>query len=106
MEFLLFAFVELYLAFLFISSHQYRFLLPAEIMLTPLLVIMFDNFLDYLKAKLGERTHEILFNLSRKVAVLAFLFIFLGNLHYFEVKFRYIAGLYTEKEYIIVIGGQ
>src|SRR3989344_4284707 len=53
-EFLLFAFVELYLAFLFISSHQYRFLLPAEIMLTPLLVIMFDNFLDYLKAKLGE----------------------------------------------------
>jgi len=105
-EILSFVFVELYLLLLFLSSHQIRFLLPSLIMVVVTLALLTDKFLVYIKEKKQDNTYQKLLTWAKRGSIAIFIVIFLGNIHYFEIKFRYILGLYTEKEYIIVIGGQ
>ena len=105
-ELSIFLFIEIYLGFLFFSSHQYRFLLPAVLMAPALLVLFADHFYTFLREKYGEVVFDKLMKITSVSFCLLFSLIFLGNLHYFSVKWNYILGNYTEKEYIIRIGGQ
>lgn len=98
-EVLLFLFIEIYLLFLFFTSHQYRFLLPAVIMLPPLLALLGDKLL-------GVINRPIFTKLSKLALALAVFLVFLGNFHYFHVKYFYLLGQYTREEYILEIGGQ
>ncbi|GEM_PF-1881366 len=104
-EILLFAFVQLYLLFLFVTSHQYRFLLPAVIMLVPLLALLADRLYKFLQERLSERFYKIFLKSSIAGLNLFFLFMLLANIHFFHVKFLYATGIYDQEEYILEIGG-
>lgn len=91
---LLFLFVQIYTSILFFVSHQNRFLLPAGIMLAPLAAVLMD--------KLSAMFYKIL----RPALVFLCLILFLGNFHYFGVKFLYLVGVYDRPTYILEIGGQ
>lgn len=96
-EILLFVFVQGYLAFHFALSHYVRYLLPPIIILPVLLALLAD--------KLCETSFTI--QKTAKIAC-AFVFValFLGNLHYFQIRFSYIIGFLSEREYINEIGSQ
>ncbi|MEK7554998.1 MAG: hypothetical protein AAB518_03380, partial [Patescibacteria group bacterium] len=101
----LIVFLAVYLGFLFMTSHQYRFLIPATLVLPPILALLFDRILDWIgeaRATFYRRTIGFLVILAN---VAVFLF-FIANIHYFEVKFRYVTGYYNQAEYILEIGGQ
>ena len=91
---LLFLFVQIYTSILFFVSHQNRFLLPASAMLAPLAAILID------------KSRLMLYKISRPALVFLCLILFLGNFHYFGVKFLYLTGVYDRGQYILEIGGQ
>ena len=91
---LLFLFVQIYTSILFFVSHQNRFLLPAGIMLAPLAAI------------LSDKLSVMFYKISRPALVFLCLILFLGNFHYFGVKFLYLTGVYDRGQYILEIGGQ
>ena len=94
-EIILFLSAEIYLLVLFFTSHQTRFLLPALILLPPLLAMLADKML---KEKLQRW-----FYLAICAAAVILL---LGNFHYFKVKNYYLLGIYNQMEYVKKIGGQ
>ncbi|MFA6273108.1 MAG: hypothetical protein WC673_01285 [Candidatus Paceibacterota bacterium] len=96
-EIILFLTLETYLLVLFFTSHQTRFLLPALILLPPLLAMLTEKML-------GER--EKLLRWFYPIICVAAIILLLGNFHYFKVKNYYLLGIYDQKEYIIEIGGQ
>ncbi len=98
-------FIELYLAFLFVSSHQYRFLIPATLALPPLLALLADRLFGWIKERRANLYPRILAAFAVTVNIAAFI-LFVANIHYFEVKFRYVLGYYDRAEYILEIGGQ
>lgn len=102
----LFVFIELYLVFLFFSSHQYRFLIPGTIALPPLLALLADRFYERARRLWSERVFQRLMRFSLVLVHIATLFLLIANIHYFEVKFRYLTGYYDQEEYILEIGGQ
>ncbi|HEY4479123.1 MAG TPA: glycosyltransferase family 39 protein [Candidatus Paceibacterota bacterium] len=103
----LFIFVELYLLFLFISSHQYRFLIPATIGASVLVALLADSFASWIENKINTDSRKKIFQGVISGLVLAgFLLVYLGNLHYFEVKWKYVLGKTTTERYIHDIGGQ
>ncbi|MBI4992213.1 MAG: hypothetical protein HZB99_03275 [Candidatus Harrisonbacteria bacterium] len=104
-ETLLFVFVQLYLLFLFFMSHQYRFLLPSNIMLVPLLILFIDQVYQFLKTKLFENPYSIFVRASFWAMSIGFALLFLANTHYLYAKFSYATGVYDQDEYRSEIGG-
>jgi len=102
---LLFVFAQLYLLFLFFMSHQYRFLLPANIILVPLLILFIDQAYQFLKTKLSENLYSGFKKASLLAMSAVFALLFLANIHYFHVKFMYATGIYNQDEYRIEVGG-
>jgi len=104
-EILLFFFIQIYLGFLFFISHHTRYMLPGIIMVPLLLVLLLDEFYNYLKEKLGDGFYRYFMKVTFAVLRLAFIFVFLANFHYFYVKYNYLIGVYDKTEYINEIGG-
>lgn len=94
-EVVLFLSAEIYLLILFFISHQTRFLVPALILLPPLLAILAEKVL--------RKGFPHLAYIAMCVAAVILL---LGNFHYFKVKNYYLFGVYDKAEYINEIGGQ
>lgn len=106
LELTLFAFIEIYLLALFLFSHQYRFLLPAVIVLPALLALLADGLYDLIRER-RQRIYRPFLKLTLVGLNLIFLAAFLyGNFHYFYVKYFYLVGYYDKAEYILEIGGQ
>ena len=99
-------FIEMYLLFSFIFSHQIRFMLPALVLLVIFLVLLADRLYTLIKLRFGERLYYILGRISYAGLVALSLALLLGYIHYFRVRFNYITGNYTEAEYIADIGWQ
>jgi len=106
LEALFFAFVCVYTLFSFIFSHQIRFFLPAVLMLALLLVLLFDKLYSFLKHSFSEARFREFIAATLLGLNLIFTIIFLGNFHYFHVKYYYFLGYYTDEEYVEEIGGQ
>lgn len=104
--YVLFVFIHMYLWLMFFNSHQTRFLLPAVIIVPLLLVLLGDAFYRYMESISRPSFYRFFMSVSRGIFLALFVFLFLGNIHYFYVKFLYKAGFYTQEEYIIKIGGQ
>ncbi len=104
-EVLLFLGIQIYLFFLFFMSHQYRFLLPANILLVPLLIILGDRLLNFWKKQFSEKAHRVFMRVFQWSFSLCAVFLLLANIHYFHVKFLYATGIYNQEEYISEIGG-
>jgi hypothetical protein len=105
-DIILFAAIHLYLAALFLTSHQYRFLLPVVILLPIFLTLMTDKLYSYLSSILKKDTYQRLLKSSLIVFNIIFIFIFLANIRYFYAKWYYFIGTYTRDEYVEEIGGQ
>ncbi|MBI2055285.1 MAG: hypothetical protein HYT42_00100 [Candidatus Sungbacteria bacterium] len=103
---LLFAFIELYLAFAFFTTHQIRFMLPALLMLGPLLALLLDRLYCLARERFGDRNYQRLTKVSMASANIFFLLMFLANFHYFHIRFLYTGGIYTREQYIGSIGSQ
>lgn len=104
--YVLFVFIHIYLWLMFFNSHQTRFLLPAIVSVPLLLVLLGDAFYRYMESISKPSVYRFFMSLSRGIFLALFVFLFLGNIHYFYVKFLYKAGFYTQEEYSIKIGGQ
>lgn len=102
----LFLFVHAYIACMFFFSHQIRFLLPAIILLPLLVVLLCEEFLQYSNDRLGRHVHSFIMRFILSIGLVVSIVLFLGNIHYFHVKFLYKIGSYTKAEYIQEIGGQ
>ncbi|MDP2676989.1 MAG: hypothetical protein Q8O83_04895 [bacterium] len=102
----LFFFVHIYMWLMFFNSHQTRFLLPAIIIVPLLLILLGDVMYRYVRTIVSVSVYARIIKVSRVFFVMLFLLLFLGNMHYFYVKFLYKAGFYTEQGYIEKIGGQ
>lgn len=105
-EWSLVVFIHFYFIILFFLSHQYRFLLPATMGLPILLALLGDSIIDEARKRFQEATYRKIVRTVLLGSAIAFLLVFAANIHYFAVKFRYIAGLYSREEYILEIGGQ
>lgn len=103
---LLSLFVQTYLSIVFFFSHQPRFLLPATIVLAPALIVLLDSLFKLLNFGLAGRYGPMLVSVSRKILVVVCLILFLGNFHYFGVKYLYLMDFYDRATYILEIGGQ
>lgn len=103
---LLSLFVQTYLSIVFFFSHQPRFLLPATIILAPALIVLLDSLFKLLNSGMAGRYGPMLVLVSRKILAVVCLILFLGNFHYFGVKFLYLIGFYDRATYILEIGGQ
>lgn len=97
--------VGLWLFFSFLTSHQIRFLLPAVLLLVPLLVLLTDGILEAIRER-RVRVGSALRRLTAGVLGVLFIATFLGNFHYFQIRFLYAFGIYTEEQYIGSIGSQ
>ncbi len=102
----LLCYVEFFLVFLFLTSHQVRFLLPPVIALPPLLGLLGESMLNMSLRKKNDSQKSKALRWMRKLSLVAFLILFIGNFHYFQIKFQYLTGSYTKAEYIKEIGGQ
>ena len=102
----LFVFIHMYTWLMFFNSHQTRFLLPAIIIVPLLLILLGDAMYRYVRTIVSVSAYARVIKASRIFFVMLFLLLFLGNMHYFYVKFLYKAGFYTEQGYIEKIGGQ
>lgn len=104
-ELLLLLAIGLWLLFSFLTSHQIRFLLPALVLLAVLLPLLADGVVAAIRAR--WRTIGAIVGRAA-VGVLGVLFIltFLGNFHYFQIRFLYTFGVYTQEQYIGSIGSQ
>ena len=102
----LFIFVEGYLCVLFYSSHQVRFLLPGVMLLPLLLSTLADTWYVEIFQKLKNTAYQKIITISGTVMIVAALFLFAGNIHYFKIRFQYVLGLISETQYSIRIGSQ
>lgn len=98
---LLAVFIQLYLAFSFFGTHQIRFMLPALIMLPLAIALLTDRLLEG-SGRIAGRMSA----LARAGLAALAIFVFLGNFHYFQIRFLYVAGIYTREQYIGSIGSQ
>lgn len=105
-ELLLFVFVQGYLAFHFAFSHYLRYLLPPIIILPVLLALLADGLLTGLRIRLASVRFSLLEKSARAACVCAAVALFLGNLHYFQIRFSYILGIYSEGRYMNEVGSQ
>ena len=105
-ELFLLLFMELYLALVFLTSHQYRFIIPATLIAPLIIILISDRLFDKALEKMGPRAQSKIAKMAVVVIALAFSFIFLANLRYFYAKWYYVLGGYTQKEYVGEIGGQ
>lgn len=106
-ELFLFIFIQGYASIMFFMSHQIRFMLPSAIMTTVFLALVIDKIYICLKSGIGESFYKNLIKISTASAGIIFLIFFIGNFHYFYVKYLNLLGHYgTESEYIEAIGGQ
>lgn len=103
---LLSLFVQTYLSIVFFFSHQPRFLLPATIVLAPALAALLDGLFKLLNSGMAGRYGPILVSTSRKMLIVICIILFLGNFHYFGVKYLYLLDFYDRATYILEIGGQ
>ncbi len=103
---LLAVFIALYFLFLFYTSHQYRFLLPAPMLLPLAIALLADKVASEARQRWGTRIIAAASRTLATGAVLVAVFLFAANLHYFAVKFRYLTGGLTRDAYILEIGGQ
>lgn len=103
---LMFLFLEAYLGFSFLFSHQIRFMLPVLLMLPLLLVLLIDEVGSFIKYRAGQYAGICIRKLSLGALYAFALFVFFGNFHYFHVKFLYALGVYVEPYYIIKLGSQ
>ncbi|MBI4132358.1 MAG: hypothetical protein HY474_01865 [Candidatus Sungbacteria bacterium] len=104
-EALLLLAMGLWLLFSFLTSHQIRFLLPAVLFLVPFLVLLADSILASIRTRLAG-TGALASRLAVGALGLLFVVTFLGNFHYFQIRFLYAFGVYTEEQYIGSIGSQ
>lgn len=104
--FLLFLFVQIYTSSIFFVSHQNRFVLPASVMLAPLAAILLDKLYALWQAGLWGNLGNLLHKIMRPALVFVFVILFLGNFHYFGVKYLYLMDFYDRATYIREIGGQ
>ena len=105
-ELLLFIFIQGYLAFHFMLSHYLRYLLPPIIILPALLALLSDGALAGLRVRLAPARFSFLHKAARVACVCAAVTLFLGNLHYFQNRFSYILGIYSEGRYMNEVGSQ
>lgn len=105
-EILLFVFVQGYLAFHFVLSHYVRYLLPPIIILPALLALLADGLFASAQARFSSARFSIIQKMAKYSCAITLIFLFLGNLHYFQIRFSYIIGLYSEREYVFKIGSQ
>ncbi|MBI2096344.1 MAG: hypothetical protein HYT43_01780 [Candidatus Taylorbacteria bacterium] len=105
-EILLFIFIEGYLAFHFALSHYIRYLLPPVIILPALLALLGDSLYNHFQTKLSNKRFRLFGYFTKIVCSAALVFLFLGNFHYFKIRFFHIIGKYNQEEYIRKIGSQ
>ncbi|TSC84155.1 MAG: hypothetical protein G01um101417_311 [Parcubacteria group bacterium Gr01-1014_17] len=105
-EVLLFVFVHGYLAFHFVLSHYLRYLLPSVMILPVLLALLADRLFSTAERALSALRFSVLHKTAHLIVALAILVVFLGNFHYFQIRFSYILGIYNEQEYVRKIGSQ
>ena len=105
-EVLLFLFVASYTLFAFLLSHQIRFFLPAVITLPLLLIVLTDRLRGAVEEWWSKERYARALKTFRVLAGAFAIFVFLGNFHYFHVKYFYLIGTYGRKGYIEEIGGQ
>jgi len=100
--------VVLFLAFYtmtFLTSHQHRFLLPSQIFLAFALTFLIDERFSWLATR-RFRLYQIPRRLAPVLLPLIFFIVFLGNIHYFYVRWQYFLGILDTQGYIADIGSQ
>ncbi len=105
-EVLIFVFIEIYLLLSFYFSHEIRFMLPVLIMIPPLLAVLLDKLFIEIEIMFGQEFKNKAFRIFQGACVFAFTVLFLGNIHYFKVRFLYITSYYSKAEYVLNIGFQ
>ena len=62
--------------------------------------------LPALLALLADQIVDLLPRVTKAIFIPVFLFLFLGNLHYFEIRFRYVLGQVSQQQYVKKVGSQ
>lgn len=103
---LMLAFIHLYLWLIFFTAHYTRYFLAPLILVPPLLLSLLDAGYRWLVGVRGGKISYLLTKISTWVIYAAVIVLFLGNIHYFHVKFLYAFNFLSTPEYIKEIGSQ
>ena len=100
------AFVHLYLWLIFFTAHYTRYFLAPLILVPPVFLSLLDSAYRSLSVRSGARFSPLLSRVLSGAIYAAVLVLFLGNMHYFHVKFLYAFGFLSAPEYVREIGSQ
>jgi hypothetical protein len=100
----IFLFLALY-TMTFLTSHQHRFLLPSQVFLAFALTFLIDERFSWLATR-RFRIYPLVRRLAPILLSLVFFVVFLGNIHYFYVRWQYMLGILDTQGYIADIGSQ
>ncbi|MDZ4285039.1 MAG: hypothetical protein U1A28_04395 [Patescibacteria group bacterium] len=89
----------------FLTSHQHRFLLPSQISLAFALTFLIDERFSWLATRRFP-LYKTLRRLAPALLPIIFFIVFLGNIHYFYVRWQYMLGILDTEGYIADIGSQ